>query len=268
MGPAGDNGKKIHGISPVITTIILSATLLVILAIASFAAANLLELQVASADFEQAKTNMLLLDDVIQEVALRRKSGGYVEFNQRSGGINIITTMETLKITDQFDATLYESPPLVIFVYRGGSKVAGADSRLKGCDVRYVPYVFNITNRTDSISYLRIETGNGLQIKLDYNRVRVANSGLIIVNEKKVNVTEITFIRLITGTISGKGTETITVNVQNFDATTFAKEYPTNNLTINVKVGSNEDYLKLISSHEVEATIVLFTEIVIKISIE
>lgn len=264
---AGGESKRIHGISPIITTIIISATLLVILVIASFVATNILELQVANAEFEQAKTNMLLLDEVVQDVALRRKSGGYVEMNQRSGGINVVTTSETLKVTDQFNETLYESPNLIILTYRGGSKVSGAALRLKGFPVSYVPYVFGINNKTDSISYLRIETGSGLQIKLDYNRVRVANIGPITVNEKKVNITEITFIRLITGSFSSKGTEAVKLNVQNFNVKTFAKEYQTNNLTLNIRIGSYEEPLNLISNPDVEATIILFTEIVIRISI-
>lgn len=264
---AGGESKKIHGISPIITTIIISATLLVILVIASFVATNILELQVASAEFEQAKTNMLLLDEIVQDVALRRKSGGYVEMNQRSGGINVVTISETLKVTDQFNETLYESPNLIVLIYRGGSRVSGGTFRLKGFSVPYVPYVFNINNKTDSISYLRIETGNGLQIKLDYNRVRVANIGPITINEKKVNITEVTFIRLITGSFSSKGTEAVKLNVQNFNVKTFAKEYQTNNLTLNIKIGSYEETLNLVSSRDVEATVILFTEIVIRISI-
>jgi type II secretory pathway pseudopilin PulG len=90
--------RKTRGISPVITTIIISGTLLIILVIASFVSTNILELQVANTEFEQAKTNMLLLDEVIQDVALRRGAGGYVQFNQRSGGIGIYESSEKIKI--------------------------------------------------------------------------------------------------------------------------------------------------------------------------
>ena len=57
--------KNRKGISPTIATIIISSTLLIILVIASFVSANVLELQIASTEFEQAKTNMMLLDEVI-----------------------------------------------------------------------------------------------------------------------------------------------------------------------------------------------------------
>ncbi len=88
--------KGNRGISSIVSTVIISGTLLVVLAIASFVSANVLELQLASTEFEQAKTNMMLLDEVIQDVATRRGSGGYVQFNQRSGGIG--TTQQTEKI--------------------------------------------------------------------------------------------------------------------------------------------------------------------------
>jgi hypothetical protein len=93
-----NNRRNIRGISPVISTIIISGTLLIILVIASFVATNLLELQIANTEFEQAKTNMMLLDDVIQDVALRPGSGGYVQLNQRSGGIGIYESSEKIKV--------------------------------------------------------------------------------------------------------------------------------------------------------------------------
>ncbi|MEM3551276.1 MAG: hypothetical protein QXV01_09335, partial [Candidatus Bathyarchaeia archaeon] len=86
------------GISSVTTTIIITGTLLILLVIASFVGTNLLELYMADTEFEQAKTNMILLDKVIQDVALRQGAGGYVQFNQRSGGIGIIQTDEKLRI--------------------------------------------------------------------------------------------------------------------------------------------------------------------------
>lgn len=89
----------VRAASSIITTIILSAVLLIILIVASFAATNVLDIQMASTEFEQAKTNMLLLDDVVQDVSLRPGSGGYVQFNQRSGGIGISQQNENVLLT-------------------------------------------------------------------------------------------------------------------------------------------------------------------------
>src|SRR3990170_104866 len=90
--------RTTRAVSTVITTIILSAVLLGILVVASFVAVNILDMQMASTEFEQAKTNMLLLNDIIQDVSLRRGSGGYVQFNQRTGGIGIASTTENINV--------------------------------------------------------------------------------------------------------------------------------------------------------------------------
>jgi len=87
-----------RGVSSVISVIIISSVLLIILIIASFVSTNILETQITNTEFEQAKTNMLVLDDVIQDVSLRYGSGGYVQFNQRTGGIGISQTTDTIRI--------------------------------------------------------------------------------------------------------------------------------------------------------------------------
>jgi hypothetical protein len=86
------------GVSTIMSTIIITGTLLIILVIASFVSANVLDLQIANTEFEQAKTNILTLDETIQDVALRRGSGGYVQFNERSGGIGINITTQKLTL--------------------------------------------------------------------------------------------------------------------------------------------------------------------------
>jgi hypothetical protein len=373
-----------RGISPIISTIIISGTLLIILVIASFVSANILELQLASTEFEQAKTNMMLLDEVIQDVALRRGSGGYVQFNQRTGGINILENTETIKVTGPvvpiknmnftgnkngwttstptgtgnatygYDSTrgnpspgsgigsyyhkatskqgtanianilfttetsftyaggvplfaylsysytlfgnsigsggsliirlvkpdsttadldtrtlptsqvawtpriglvvnptnfaqpgiyklqvvnrlvagasgtnnyvqlnfddiglelvggsIYDSPPLINLVYRAGSKTSGTDLTMRGTNTPNV-------NLTDPLAYLRIETGNGIQIKLDYFRVRIVNTATLIIGGNPTNFIEITFIRLVRGNNTNTGgSGTVNLKVQN-----------------------------------------------------
>jgi len=426
MKTAKNKGKNIRGISPVITTLIISGTLLIILVIASFVSTNLLELQMANTEFEQAKTNMMLLDEVIQDVALRPGAGGYVQFNQRSGGIGIANnTQQTIKITavptvinspsttpsgnwknpydaysldnspaytssdgstqqygnygfnipsnaivtrvevgykawtdtqgdDQISLTcswnggtnwaawqnsgklnnsvafanvtwinftsatswdysklsnanfrvmvkgikignrmdnvyldwipvrveyyfpesdIYELPSSINLVYRGGSKVSGADMRLRGYNVPYVPFnltKINVTdsqtNMTDSLSYLRVETGSGVQIKLDYNRVRIINSGLIFVGSKRANFTEITFIRLLQGNTTGSGT--VNVKAQNININTTTVEYNTNHVTLRIQIGNNQpEFVSLFSENPDAVTVIMITEVVIRISI-
>jgi len=399
--------KKSSGISPVISTIIISGTLLIILVIASFVSANVLELQVASTEFEQAKTNMMLLDEVIEDVSLRRGSGGYVQFNQRSGGIGITDDVKTIKIlgpsrrtnvtnspaattptsggwtnvtgaygdgsgfaytsTDsakqsyggygftipagsnitkvrvRLDAwtegnekiklyvstdgnlswlattwtsdtlpttettywvdvttwtnwtlakindnkiwtrvehvvsggssqtnldwipvevtydpplsTIYESPPLVSLVYRGGSKASGADMTLRGNNSLNV-------SMTNALSYLRVETGNGVQIKLDYNRVRMVETGTLVVGSTLHNFIEITFLRLVRGNTGGSGT--VNVKAQNIDVDTSCTIYDGGDITIQVQLGPNNTSCTFNS--DAAKTVVMFTEILVQVS--
>jgi hypothetical protein len=418
------DSKKIRGISPVVSTIIISATLLIILVIASFVATNMLELQIANTEFEQAKTNMLLLDEVIQDVALRRNAGGYVQFNQRSGGINIIQNTETLKIlgppqrksgtltlrpnaagtyqnwmpygdgnahhdrtSDQNDITgvqitgdeskketlnledasqtgtinnvtayirakadgtgqgegaaliwklgsseveaiatiiarsgfnVYsatrttdpadgnwdwadinnleigaratqlgkgetiqvsefwievnytveerelnsgsDSKPLYSLVYRGGSKVSGADMILRGSDSLNV-------NLAGTLGYLRIKTGHGVQIILDYNRVRIIKAGVIVLGNTTASLIEITFIRLEKGSIIGSS-DTVNVKVQNKNVNTITHIYDTSDKSITFEIKLGDSISPPITfTVECDKTVVLFTEILVEISI-
>jgi len=461
--------KNRKGVSPVIATIIISGTLLIILVIASFVSANVLELQIANTEFEQAKTNMILLDQVIQDVAMRRGAGGYVQFNQRSGGINIIQNTETIKIlgppkqitfdavssvtqttaassttlshtigtargnrllivavsvhiatgppttltgvtyagvsmtqvttalysaanpqvrtytfrlvnpatgtnnivvsyasptlavvggtsyfgvnqdnpiqasntatgsstspsvsvmvtgtgrvvfghvgghrtntwtitggsgqnnrwaqegqlykgrgSDKLDVAagsvsmswttdrvaswvcsavvinpapadvIYESPSLVSVVYRGGSKVSGTDLNITGTNT------LNVT-LTDPLGYLRVETDNGLKIKLDYFRVRIVEIGSLIVNGTLTNFIEITFLRLTQGNMGG--TDTINVKAQNTNINTATHTYASGNIAIQVELGTKTQSRTF--SSEAQQTVVMFTEIVVQIS--
>lgn len=90
--------KKRKGVSPVVSTIIISAILLIILVVAAFVSTNILEMQVTNTEFEQAKSSMLALNQVIQDVALRPGSGSYLQFNQRSGGIGAYQSQERVII--------------------------------------------------------------------------------------------------------------------------------------------------------------------------
>jgi hypothetical protein len=407
--------KKIRGISPVISTIIISATLLIILVIASFFATNMLELQMANTEFEQAKTNMMLLDEVIQDVALRPGSGGHVRFNQRSGGINVIQDAETLKIlgpsteiinpaltrspsnnsgnwtnptgayaddmdyatssldnnrhrfhgfgfsipesakaiksvevgvdaktvskgladeiklevstnggqsylsksdtsklseseltfwfnvtswenwtrakinddkiwvqvtqvskgkadtvyidwirvkvtyTSEAPELIYQSPSLVSIVYRGGSKVSGADIPLRGEGSL-------IVDMTSSLGYLRVETGSGVQIKLDYNRVRIMNYGVLVGGDRLTNVTVITFIQLTQGKMGGL--ETLNVKVQNmFNINPVTREYNAPNVTLRIQLGDNlPEPVTLSSTDPTVTTTVILKAIVVQVS--
>jgi hypothetical protein len=249
--------RKGAGLSPVISTIIISGTLLTILVVASFVSANILELQIASTEFEQAKSNMETLDAMIQDVALRISSGGYVQFNQRSGGIGITVGTEKIRIVWP-DNSFNESSPLSSLAYRGGSKASGAEMVLRGINS-------TVVDMTSGLGYVRVETGQGLQIKTDYNRVRIVSAGLLAGTD--YNLTEVTFLRLSKGSTTGSGT--VNVKVQNINMATWSPPAPFDGGYITVQLLSGQTLIDqrewpLDPSHK---TLVVFTEIEVRVSI-
>jgi len=201
----------------VISTIIITATLLVILVVASFVSINILALQMADSEFQQAQSNMLLLDSVVQDVSLRQGAGSYVQFNDVSGGIGIANdTTNSMLINCTALNLNYSSGSLLTFVYNGGSQVSGTNESLippqSPTNASLVQPPINVSLE-QPVGYLRVETGNGVKIKLDYNRVRVVSMGQQLIGKDTYSFWSITFLRLVRGNMGGSGT--VNVRVQN-----------------------------------------------------
>ena len=255
----GGKTKSVSAVSPVISTIIISSTLLIILVIASFVSTNILELQLANTEFEQAKTSMLLLDKIIQDVALREGAISSIQFSQRSGGIGIYESTEIINITDSQGNNLYPFDPndaFYVIKYRGGSRVSAAETNLTGSSSLVV-------SMSDSLGYVRVKTGNGVWIVLDYLRVRVVTNTILRVGDTEYNLTDIFIIRLELGSASGSGT--VTVKVQNMGFTTTTQTYYlTNDVTLYIRVGDRSTELALSGSL---TPVVRVTEALIRVSI-
>jgi hypothetical protein len=209
-------GANKRAVATVISTVIITSTLLVILVVASFVSLNILSLQMTSTEFEIAKSNMLLLDTTVQDVSLRPGAGGYVQFNEREGGIGIATTTDSLSITATAEGQTPRSLPpfdnLIQLVYSGGTLASAAvDSSTGYTSLRGNPNNAFV-NLTQGVSFLRLAQDNGAKIKLDYNRVRIVSTGLI--DSQGTNLVQITFIRIVKGDINADS-GTVNVKVQN-----------------------------------------------------
>lgn len=254
--------KDCRGVSPAISAVIISGTMLIILGVASFISMNLLELQLANTEFEQAKSNILLLDEVIHDVALRRGSGGYVQFNQRSGGVGIQVRGEALTILagpPGGEEELYTVTPLLSIVYRGGSRASGVEENLRGGS----PLMVNMSNM---LSHVYTEFDDGICIKLDYDRVRIIDLGEFILSEGDEEILhrfiEVSIIRLSMGQMGGTGT--INLKVQNMGINTTTRTYPGGSLSIIVRKGIQEEALTITSG--ADETVVIITEANIRVS--
>ncbi|MEM2500905.1 MAG: hypothetical protein QXG31_04060 [Candidatus Bathyarchaeia archaeon] len=222
-----------RGVSPVISTVIITAILLIILIIASLLATSLLEIQMQNSEFEQAKTTMLLLDKIIMDVSLRPGAASSVQFNQRSGGIGMYES-EPINIKIE-DTSKSEIIPINSYVikYRGGSMVSAAEANLTNPGGL-------IVDMSKPLGHVRIESGNGAWIILDYNRVRIT------VN-KELRTMDIYLIRLERGTFGGSGT--VNVRVQNKGINVKSITLSESSLTVRVEVGgiSEEQFYSGIS---------------------
>lgn len=188
-----------RAVSPVISTVIITATLLIILVVASFIATSMLEIQIQNSEFEQAKTAMLLLDKTIIDVSLRPGAAGSVQFNQRSGGIGLYKGgVINISIVSSLGVNSITVGSYVV-KYRGGSMVSTAEANLTELGGLLV-------DMSKPLGYVRIEVGGGAWIVLDYNRVRV-------IENRDLKTVDIYLISLKPGTFRGSGT--VTVRVQN-----------------------------------------------------
>lgn len=250
--------KSATAVSSIISTIIITAILLIILVVASFVSENILSLQLASTEFDQATTNMSLLDQIIQDASLRQGAGGYVQFNQRTGGIGINQTTNTISIMavpTNGASTTWQWSSLLSFVYHGGSQVSGAATNITGTPNLNVSI-------SEPLSFLRVELGQGVWVKLDYNRIRTISMGTLIANNSAYDFYDITFIHLIKGTISG-ASGTINVKIQNLNINTTSISCP-NGVTVTARLNTGQP-INVVA--DPNSTVVMITEIPILVSI-
>lgn len=250
-----DEGKGLNAVSPVISTVIISSTLLIILVIASFVSTNVLEIQLANTEFEQAKTNMLLLDKVIQDVALKGGAVSSVKFSQRSGGIGVYQSEENIRIeaSGHWLYPLDTGTPFYIIKYRGGSRVSAAEADLAGS-----PSL--IVDSSESLGHVRVDVENGIWVVLDYLRARVVTNISLRAGGSSYNLTEIFIIRLDLGSASGSGT--VTVKVQNMGYRSTIHDLSPGTV-VSINVGGRSEHLTITGSNPV----LRITEALVRVSI-
>ncbi len=258
-----------RAVSTVISTVILTSVLLVVLVVASYVSLNILSNQMASTEFDQAKSNMLLLDTTVQDVSLRPGAGGYVQFNERTGGIGLMNqAADSLSIyatngtigstTNGTDFTTYSTDfnNLVQFVYSGGSLASAAiDQSIGYTPLRGNPN-FTYVNMSQGLGFLRLEQNNGPKINLDYDRVRIVSTGLI---DSETNLVQISFIHLVMGSTSGSGT--VNVQVQNIQTKTTTWQFSSGTISITVEHTTTPPPSIEVSQAGASKTVVIFSEI-------
>jgi|GEM_PF-2557713 hypothetical protein len=219
------------GDSIVFSTIIVSSVIFMIAIITASVANNVLELQMQATEFENAKMGMRLLSELITDVGLRHGSGGSVRFNVRAGGFNVEKTEENFAVnytTDGQSYELFNVPSLITLSFRGGSGMSTYNDVLIGEDSLILKSV------STPLGYLWTEQKNGAWIRLNFNRIRIVESGIVNIGGENYYMVDIVFIRLEPGTYLGSYPPTLNVKVQNLGVT--VTSYSTNKDQITIKV--------------------------------
>jgi len=239
-------GARRRATSPVISTVMITATLLIILVVATALASNMLEMQLQNLEFEQAKTTMMALDKAIAEVSLRPGAASSVQFNQRSGGIGVYEgeTM-TIRVFNCLNQVLELSNATYVVKYRGGSMVSAAPTDLSGSSGLVV-------EAYKPLGHVRVEVGGGAWIVLDYNRARISSN-------PSLGTVDVFVILLQPGIFSGTGT--VTVKVQNKGVRTWACE----GNCVEIEVGGAKEQLG--DKNQQYLWSIRITEVVIEVSI-
>lgn len=251
--------RRSSAISPVISTVIITSILLVILIIAAFVSGNILEMRVQNTEFEQAKTNMMLLDDIIEEAGMNQGAGSYVQFNLNSGALSIVEGDEMNISISNFEPIKFKT---LKFTYRSGGFVSSSNSILRGENSNIVE------GAGAPLGYLRIENENGVaQIKLDYNRVKVIN---FTDETGGYNVLEIIFFKVVKAesrSLGGSGL--LRVSAQNKDAQINSYEIAgTTEISVTVNVGSEAPTTKTFSfNNNSYPIVVIVVESIVEVSL-
>jgi hypothetical protein len=244
-------------ISPVISVVLISSVLLLVLTMATFVSNNILELKVQNTEFEQAKTNMLLLNEVIEEAGLKYNSGSYVQFNLRSGALEIIENNDNMTIS--INGSQVATSRTLSIIYRAGKLVSSSNLNIKGSG----SLIINASGSLDSLGYLRIRGDGEARIELDYNRIRIRqNIGAAVINGKEYDILEIMFFQIERK--SGGGSGLLRVKAQNKGIFVESHVYDGNLIEVSAKLGSRNESYKYFS--EKSGTVVVIIKSVIEVS--
>lgn len=200
-----------RGLSVVISTVILSATLLVVVLTASTYANQLLRAEVQNAEFNQAKEVLTSLNKMIEKVTSNTGSSGYI----RSGFVttypSIPSTGKSLKIYAD-DALLKEFETTTVSI-KGGYAVTGASQNISGTSS---PMVIGVTS---SNGWLFTNRTDAEEVVLDYSRARCVYKGVVQLYNgtafESFNIAELTAICLTRGALSFKDSGSFVIQNQN-----------------------------------------------------
>jgi len=201
--------------SVVISTIILSATLLVVVLTASGYANALLRGEVENSEFSQAKEVLSSIDRLIEKVTSTSGSSGYV----RCGFVTTYPIVENTgkSLSLYAGGNLLKQVDTTVVKIRGGRDVTGTFRTISGGSA---PLVFGVST---PLGWLYTNRSDAEDTVLDYSRARCVYKGIVQLYNgtgyQNFNQVELTIVKLNRGSVSFGSTGTFVINNNDFETT-------------------------------------------------
>lgn len=251
------NGR---GLSPVVSTVILTSTILAMVLSTSYLANDLLTNQMENAEFDVAKDVMDALNNMVKEVLYKPYSSRYVKTGFRTTMPNLHNTAETInvwtKVDDEPIEYLIQNNPISIVTIKGGTSVTDLSMDVIGTSSV-------LLNDFTSLGHLFIQRSDQVELILDFSRIRCIYSGSLNVSQE-YNIIEAVFVNMTTGSIQLN--DRAVIMVRNL-GTTISQHLYQGTLTIGINDTRGYDDAILYSDLPHESTLINLMVIDIEISI-
>lgn len=266
--------RRAQGISTVLSTVILSATIISISIFSAFVATDLFEAQNQQAEYDQAMDLMFSLAVAVDSVSLKNGSASYVRFNPRAGGPSFVRSFGHIKVelsNSTYSETVIDED-LNAVLYRGGNRATvGTTKVLRGdrAAVSNWNTVYGnslvLTPGSVPITWVYTQQYQGAKIWLESARVMLTDLGEFHFSKQLpdgslvpdvVDIVEVKFTRLLYGyTISGSSILDLKVRCEDVDVKQY--RFSGSSLTIRVTAQiSNPEFTSSTQSYTRQTTII------------
>ena len=191
--------------SETLSSLIIATTILVVTLVSANVATHMIELQVAQAEYNEAKEAMVILADIVEEVGSKTYSSSYVKFNCRSGRLDFLknsthvkvvlrTELENLTLIDTYTSSLR---------YKSGSRFSVVEEYVRGgAD----PILGEEAAPLVSI-YTGMDQDGAPAIWFYSGSIRLIEEGTMYLEGRGCNVTvyELVFVKIRIGATFGSG---------------------------------------------------------------
>jgi len=253
MRSAMKNSRR--AISAVISAVILTATVLVITLIAQYVATNILNQQSQDQEFDQMKNNVMLFSEVVEDVATKPGTSGYLRFN-------LITARPSFRLSNKISVdvdvlgTVLQGSTRSLQVEGGPLEGVTGKKTISGSDQHI------INSLSSRLGRAYTNQSKGAWVVMDFLRIRVINHGSFFFYDTgdgtsgNLNVVEISFINMSFGTISG-GSGVMNMKAQNMRLSVSSYKTTSNIILITFYLDGNVmDSYSVVGSSTAVGTIV------------